>query len=149
MTRRFAQALSLTLLMVAAPLSAVAAQPITSLNDLPREWNGVAGDLLMSQPAKLTIDRIKTAEHTDTAEGFQATYEVDANLTTVRTVAIKSITLDADKNFKNVVWVTINTADELVPTLFAAISYDEASNTYTLKEMPKQGERRFVLKGQN
>ena len=125
-----------------------AAPPVDSLNDLPSRWSGLAGDLLQQAPAVFEIRKILSVSREDGPQGFTATYDVEARLELgTRAIDIRRLELQVDRNYPRIQWVTIETSDELVPRLWAAISYDEVSDSYTLREMPRPGgERRFVLK---
>lgn len=119
--------------------------PVNSLNDLPAKWEGVAGSLFTQEQGSLSIDRIIRVIRQEKPESFAATYEVEASLKFgARTIGVSKIELSSSSQARAVYWVTLQLNDDLVPRLFGAITYDEATNTYTLKEMPRQGgERRF------
>ncbi len=121
--------------------------PVNSLNDLPARWEGVAGSLFVQEQGSLTIERIIRVIRDEKPESFSATYEVEAAIKLgARTIGVSKIELSSSSQARAVYWVTLQLNDALVPRLFAAITYDEATNTYTLKEMPRQsGERRFVF----
>ena len=58
---------------------------------------------------------------------------------------IKTVILRIYGDFANQYELTILTSDELVPVLQAFIRYEEAGDRYVLSELPKLGERRFIL----
>lgn len=135
-------------LSMSLPVFANTTRPIQSLNDLPSRWEGVAGDLLARVSATLTIDRIKKASRTDKPKGFVALYEVDGTVSFgERKVIVSKIeltvnTADATPTYS----FFVMTEDQLTPNLWAALVYDEATDTFTMKEYPRAGgDRRFVF----
>ncbi|GEM_PF-1321055 len=123
-------------------------KPVQSLNDLPAKWEGVAGDLLTRVPATLVIDRIRKVSRTERSNGFVALYEVDGSVSFgERKVSISKIELTAfTKETATSYSLFIMTDDQLTPNLWAAVVYDEATDTFTLKEYPRAGgDRRFVF----
>jgi hypothetical protein len=119
--------------------------PVNSLNDLPAKWDGVAGSLFAQEQGSLSIDRIIRVIRDEKPGSFAATYEVEASLKIgARTIGVSKIELSSSSQAKAVYWITLQLNDDLVPRVFGAITYDEATNTYALREMPRQGgERRF------
>lgn len=130
--------------------SAERSYPIESLSELPSKWEGVAGDLVTRVPAELKIEKIKKEQRGDLSNPFPAVYEVDASLTFgARKILVQRIRLDSapsqnvgEQQFE----VMISLADDLTPTLFALIHFDETTKSYVLKELsspPRDG--RFKL----
>ncbi|MBY0471437.1 hypothetical protein K2X30_09740 [bacterium] len=121
--------------------------PIQKLQELPTTWTGVAGDLFTKSSAALVINKIHSEIREVGTEGFSALYDVSAELHFgARVLAIRKIELSGSEMSKNVLWLNFELQDELVSRLYAAITYDEASKIYFLKEMPRQnGERRFFF----
>jgi hypothetical protein len=128
--------------------AAPARRPVDSLNDLPTRWEGEVGDLMTRYSGSLSIDRILRAERRDESGRFAAVYDVEASLSLgSRTVPVTKIDLSSSDRSQNVYWLVLSLKDELVPRLLAVVTYDEASDTYTLREETRYaGERRFVLK---
>lgn len=135
-------------LMLAGSISAWADRPpVNSLNDLPSKWVGVAGNLFTQDQGALSIDRILRVEREERSNGFSATYDVEARISLgTRTIPVNKIDLSSSTQARNVYWLTLQLNDALVPRVWASVTYDEATNTFSLKEMPRQGgERRFVF----
>ncbi len=132
-------------LMSGSALAANTARPIESLHDLPAKWEGVAGGLLTKIPATFTIDKVTKVTRNDSGDGstFSALYDVEATLNMGdRKVAVAQLSLNryaANGNYE----VVLFTNDELAGNLFAGIMYDEASDSWLLREIPRTGERRF------
>ena len=135
-----------SLVLVLATAAWADQPPVDSLNDLPGRWEGAAGDLFARTPATFSVDKILSVVREDKPSGFVAKYEVEGRLILgTRSVSVTKLELSASSKISSVYWVTLDLADALVPRIWAAVTYDEATDSYTLKEMPKQGgERRFL-----
>ncbi len=121
--------------------------PITSLNDLPSKWEGVAGDLFVRNAGSLQVNRILEVERHDGKNEFSATYTVDALVRFgAREILVSKIFLSSSSFVKDVYWMTIELKDELIPRLVTTLVYDEASNTYIMKDITQSnGEKRFIF----
>ena len=133
--------------LLMAPCGVFAASnPVRTLHDLPSHWEGTAGDLLSKSSAQLNIDKINKVIREDNRDGFSAVYEVTASMTLgSRELAIKQITLSQYATSQNTYELVFVTNDEFVITLVASVVYDEASNTFTLRDHIDNGQRRFVF----
>jgi hypothetical protein len=139
--------LSVAFLSFVFTSGAFAAKPVTSLNDLPSKWEGVAGDLVVRTAATFSIDRILKVTRDDTGGGRLAVlYDVEAGMTLgERMLTVKQIRLDSYPNFPNHFELVLYTDDELVGNMLAIVRYDEVTDTFSLKELPHQGARRFAF----
>lgn len=123
-------------------------RPVESLHDLPAMWQGVAGGFLVRTPASLNIAKVlRVVREQRTDNGFSAVYDVEAAMSFAeRKINIKQIALSRQSQANGRYEFTMFTDDELSGNLFGAILYDEATDSFTLKEYPKYGaggERRF------
>ena len=135
-------------LMTGSALAAQNARPLESLHDLPAKWDGVAGGLLTKVTATFTIDKVTKVSRNDGSDGrsFSGLYDVEANLVLGdRKVTVKQISLNRYSPDFGGYEVVLFTDEELVGNLFAGIKYDEVSDTWSLREMPRTGERRFMF----
>lgn len=139
---------TLSLIGLASQAQAAVA-PVNSLNDLPTEWEGVAGGLVTQVPARLVIKKIKSVSRKDGQDMFTADYQVDAVFSVgERQLAVNQVRLSGLTDTPRVRELTLSFDDELVATAFASVTYDEATDTYSLKDHFRQtGERRFSLRG--
>lgn len=139
---------ALAVLFVSTLAGAVEELPIHSLSDLPRAWRGMAGDLFTKVPAQLVFEKITPVSRDESASGFRATYEVKGNLIFGdRKLELKEVHLSVS-NTPSIYEIAFFTRDELVSRLFATIKYNETSQRFLLKELPRQGrEKRFSLEG--
>ena len=131
--------------------SAWSATPVRSLNDLPFQWSGVAGDLVTRLPMTLSISRILKVTRKDTDHAVSATYDVDSVMAFgSRAVKVLTIDLDAESFADDVVSLVLYIDDELNPIISATVVYDEATNMFTMRDLPASGtnEHYFTLKGQ-
>lgn len=138
--------LAFALTVVTASAAFAATRPVESLNDLPSKWTGVAGGLLQSKNATFSIDKVVGVSRDDRADGFTASYDVEATMMLgKRKLNVTKIQLECPARGANRYEFMMTTDDELVPHLLAIVRYDEASNSFSLKELPHYGERRFSL----
>lgn len=145
MSKFFALMLVTTVLGAASALAA--SRPVDSLHDLPSRWEGVAGDLLHKSTAAFTIDKVIKVTRDDKVSGVTK-YEVQAALVLgERRLNVRQITLLRFSTDNPALEVNLETDDELATNVFGTITYDEASDTFTLRELPRFGERRFLLTG--
>ena len=128
--------------------AAFAAKPVQSLNDLPSKWEGVAGDFVTRVAATFSVDRILKVTRENTDDGrLSALYDVEASMVMgpKRVLAVKQIRLEAYPNFPNHFELVLFTEDVLAGNMLAVVSYDEVSDTFSLKELPDHGTRRFAF----
>ena len=135
----------------ALSLSAQAfAGPVSSLNDLPQKWEGVAGDLVVRVPAKLNIGRITKVTRNEGGSYIKlhVVYEVEATLSVgERVMAVKTITLLDYLNVDDIYELNIALDDELTPFIQTSVRYDEATNVFTMREYAVNGARRLSMTG--
>ena len=129
--------------------SAWSAKPVDSLNDLPAKWEGIGGNLFERVQATWTIDRITKVDRQDTPQEVISTYSVDSKLVLGgRSVGITSVRLLVYPKLGREIYLTLGTDDELFPFISTSITYDEASDSYTLFENSQgTSAHRFILKG--
>lgn len=121
---------------------------LESLHDLPSKWTGVAGGLLQKSQATFVIEKVRKVTHDGQGDyaAFAATYDVDATLSLgERKLAVNQISLVRYRNESKSYEAILRMDDELVRAVQVAISYDETSDTYLLREIMTHGERRFSL----
>lgn len=123
-------------------------QPVDSLNDLPFNWSGVAGDLITKVPATLTLKRITSVERIPSEfYRLEASYSVEGELTFgSRVVPLKTIVIRAAKGDGNRLELTFFFDDDLALSLSTAVTYDEASDEFVMKEYADRGVRHLVLR---
>ena len=139
----------LLLLMTTSAWSAV---PVRSLNDLPSQWTGVAGDMVTRMPMTLSINKILKVTRKDTDQTVSATYDVDsAIMFGTRSVKVLKIDLDAENADTQVLSLNLYTDDELNPVIEVSVVFDEASNMFTMRDIPAEGtvQHYFTLKAKN
>jgi len=123
---------------------------ITSFNDLPHEWTGVAGDLTSEQPATLTINSAtETAREQDPNGGYTlVTYTTDAALTVAsRNIQITGAQLQLMGN-GTAVEISFQTNDVLYPTFFVSV-VEDATGLFSMRELAHPDHSLFVLTGKN
>lgn len=137
----------LAFMFVVNAQAATTPKPVHSIHDLPQRWEGIAGDLVTRVPAVFEIYKVKKVVREETGNRLNATYEVYGVFSLGnRSVEVKEVQLSAADKSGRLLEIVIRTEDALVPAVLAAIRYDEATNTYVLKDYPNsQGERRFSL----
>jgi hypothetical protein len=124
--------------------------PVNSLNDLPSKWDGVSGNLFEKSSASFEIQKIIKVSRDEQKNSFVATYEVQAVARFgQREFNVVKIELSSYAFEKDVYTLILDLNDELTPKLFVTVTYDEASNRFTMRD--NQGgsplEKRFVLTG--
>ena len=142
--------LSLIVLGVFLQSSVYAARfPVTSLNELPSYWEGVAGDLVVRERASLRIDRILNVERKPHTGGINVYYDVEGKIKLgSREVQVNQVILNSEEMIKDAIFLTLGLQDELTPRLSVSVLYDEASNSFQIKGATPPGiEYRLVLKG--
>lgn len=127
--------------------SAWCGHQVGSIHDLPSKWTGVAGNLIQRVQGTLTIGKVSQVSREDRKDGtFTATYQVEATMSFGENkILVEEITLDSTLSVKNIYSVQFKVNDELVSYLHAMIRYDEASDTFFLKQLPENGQRSFSL----
>lgn len=137
-------AVTATLALATAAASA-AQRPVRSIHDLPSRWEGVAGGFTTKVPATFTISKVTKVTREDRRDGLlSATYEVEGSLVFgSRELRVSQVSLNQYFANSDALEMTLVTDDELALAALASVTYDEASNTYKLREIPRQGERRF------
>ncbi len=128
------------------------ARPVESLNDLPRVWNGVAGDLFTKSAARLVVTTIKTATVEETAYAVHRKYTVDGTFSVgTRVLELAEITLSTQKIDSATAPIPpslmLSFNDPLVKVVYGAVIYRETENTFTFADYLEHGQRRFVLTG--
>jgi hypothetical protein len=137
---------------VAQASPAATARKVESLNDLPKVWEGVAGDFSTRKAAKLTVQSIQAVEYRTPIEpGYlNATYSVVANLTVgegeqAYSIQVTKLTLQGDGAGTFEVSLTFN--DELMKGMLTSVRYDEVTDTYLMRDPIVNGARRLSLVG--
>jgi hypothetical protein len=143
----FIRLLIVSSLMAVSSLAAAAnIRPVESLHDLPAKWEGVAGGLLTRMPATLTIEKVLKVTHNEGGSGFSATYDVAASMTFgARSLNITQIVMNRYGTVGTNYEFYMHTDDELVQTVWVSVAYDETSDSYLMRDMVQNGERRFSL----
>ena len=142
-------AVTLALLVSASNSAALTVQ---SLNDLPKQWDGVAGDLVTRVDASLVIESINKVVLRSSPDSFPAEYNVNAYLkfgtrkVTVKKIVLTPLSKGQSDNFE----FTMTLEDVLVPVISGAIRYDLGTMTFILKDFvnPPSGQR-LELRGAN
>lgn len=120
--------------------------PVRTLHDLPSRWEGFAGDMFSKNPARLNIEKIHRVVREDRTDGYSAVYDVTAMMTLgSRVLKIKQVTLSQYSFAANAYQLIFSVEDDFVTALVASVVYDEASNTFTLRELVENGMRRFIF----
>jgi hypothetical protein len=126
----------------------VRAAAIHSINDLPRSWSGVAGDLFSRGTALLNLGQALERSRKVTGTFTQVDYEVQGTLELAgRNFTIKGAQLMIYAGYEKRAEIIWRLTDALVPNLFTVARYDEESKTFQLFESGdgRRGERRFAL----
>jgi len=141
--------LGLILSLSLAGTALASIHPVRSLNDLPSHWHGVAGNLFTKTPATFTIDRIIKVTHQNHDGELSATYDVAAKFHFLgRTLNVKRILLRKFETNSDVYDLVLVTDDVLVKYVETSVAYDEATDSFTMRDLVRNGQRRFVLSGQ-
>jgi len=142
--------LPVLLVVISAVVSnSASAAAIHSLNDLPRSWSGVAGDLFSRGTASLNLGQARERSRKVTGTFTQVDYDVQGALELAgRTFTIKGAQLMMYAGHEKRAEIIWNLTDTLVPNLFTVARYDEESQTFQLFESVdgRRGERRFALR---
>lgn len=144
--KSFVFALAIALVSVSASAQVAAPNRIQSINDIPTEFTGIAGDLVTRVDASLKLNRILSATRTApnvTMANIRYTVDAELNLGG-RAIQIKELTLYLAKTgANNDIWLKLD--DEFEQNLNLILTYDELTNSFTLKEVGRS--RRISLKG--
>lgn len=132
--------------------SSSAALTVQSLNDLPKQWEGVAGDLVTRVEASLLIESVDKVVLRKAPASLPAEYNVTAYLklgsrkVTVKKIVLTPLFKAQSDNFE----FTMILEDVLVPVISGAIRFDQGTKTFILKDFvnPPSGQR-LELRGVN
>lgn len=141
--------LALTIIISCSTAWASVKSSAASLNDLPKKWEGVAGDLFNKTQASLVMEEITLLENGQKDGTLFSRYRVKSILKVgSRKLNIHEIHLSSSKI--DIYELSLLSQDKLVPNLFVIVKRDEETGKFSLKEMPRKGwERRFVLEESN
>ena len=123
------------------------AQAIHSLNDLPRNWQGISGNAIELNTGSLLIDKGTEISRKELSNGFHAQYEVKGRLQIAggRILQLKAITLIVNFDRPNIVELSISLDDPLIMGYSVGVRYDQDLNRYNLADFPVGGARNFVF----
>lgn len=126
------------------------AAAIRSLNDLPRDWSGVAGDLFHRGDARLKLGQAVERSRKVTGTYTQVEYELQGTLDLAgKSYSIQAAKLMLTAGYEQRAEVLWYLSDPLVPNLLTVARYDEKLGAFQLFESVegRRGERRFALQG--
>ena len=122
---------------------------IHSLNDLPRIWSGVAGDLFVRGNARMSLGQAAEISR-KTSGGFTVVdYNVRGELElSGRRFAIQSAQMMLNAGYENRAEIILKLADPLIPSLFVVARYNEQEKVFELFESldVRRRESRFALR---
>ncbi len=123
------------------------AQAIHSLNDLPRNWQGISGNAIELNTGSLLIDKSVEISRTELTNGFRATYSVKGRFQIAqgRLIQLKTIMLWVNYDEPAIIEMSLTMDDPLVMGYSAGVRYDKDLNRYNLADFPVNGVRSFVF----
>jgi hypothetical protein len=125
--------------------------PFRSLNDLPRNWSGEAGDLFNRVAASLRLGKALEKGRVGDDRSYRAEYEVKGTLTvggrTFRINGAQVWVSEMSSNSAEVIWML--EGDTLIRNLRTIVRHRGEQRDYELVDHRGDGgsaERRFVLR---
>ena len=148
---KFGNTLAIVLLCLSCSPALAAARggKIDSIHDLPKRWTGTAGDLLQTGPATFDLSRVIQVVRSPNGDiPGTVVYEVQATLQMgTRSLPVHKMTLVTFSDLPNHAEIWLSFDDELARAMQLLVSYDEASNRFTMSDPFVNGMRRISMSG--